>query len=72
VTGLVDTHCHLDFNRFDSDRDEVIRRAAEAGVTCIVVPGVDLPSSRRAVELAEWYEMIYAAVGVQPASTTRR
>jgi TatD DNase family protein len=66
VTGLVDTHCHLDFNRFDSDRDEVIRRAAEAGVTCIVVPGVDLPSSRRAVELAEWYEMIYAAVGVHP------
>ncbi len=50
---LVDTHCHLDFERFNEDRDEVVHRAAEAGVTRIVVPGLDL-------------EGVYAAVGMHP------
>ena len=63
---LVDTHCHLDWNAFDVDRDEVIRRAIGAGVARMVTIGVDAPSSRRALELAERYEAVYAAVGVHP------
>jgi len=67
---LIDTHCHLDFNQFDPDRDAVIRRAQQAGLTRILVPGIDLDSSRAAVALAEREEFVFAAVGVHPNSGT--
>jgi TatD DNase family protein len=66
MMSFVDTHCHLDWPAFDSDRDEVIRRAIDAGVTRMVTIGVDVPSSRRAIKLAEQYAEVYAAVGVHP------
>jgi TatD DNase family protein len=66
LMGLIDSHCHLDFPQFDKDRDEVLARAVEAGVTAIINPGTDLASSRRAVALAEKYDNVYAAVGVHP------
>jgi len=67
---LTDTHCHLDFDQFDPDREEVIRRAEQAGLTRILVPGIDLASSRAAVTLAEEHDCVYAAVGVHPNSGT--
>ncbi len=63
---LVDTHCHLDWDKFDADREEIIRRAIDAGVTRMVTVGVNAASSRMAVELADQYEPVYAAVGVHP------
>jgi TatD DNase family protein len=65
---LTDTHCHLDFNRFDKDRAQVIARALEAGVTRVLNPGIDLESCRAAIKLAEENEQVYAAVGVHPNS----
>jgi TatD DNase family protein len=56
----------LDFPHFDEDRDDVLTRAIDAGVTGVINPGTDLESSRRAVALAEWYDNVYAAVGVHP------
>lgn len=63
---LTDTHCHLDFNTFDEDREAVIQRAAEAGVTRILIPALDHVSSEAAIQLAETHPNIYAAVGFHP------
>ncbi|MBA4379099.1 MAG: hydrolase TatD [Anaerolinea sp.] len=64
--NLTDTHCHLDFNRFDADRDEVLARAWETGLTRILIPGLTATSSRAAVKLAESHPKLFAAVGVHP------
>jgi TatD DNase family protein len=63
---LVDTHAHLVGDEFDADRDEVITRAHNAGVTTIITVGTGLDSSQRSIELAEKYEGILAAVGIHP------
>ena len=63
---FVDTHCHLDFNKFDEDRDAVIQRASEAGVRRILVPALDFESSLASVRLAATHPNIYAAVGFHP------
>jgi TatD DNase family protein len=64
--NLIDTHCHLDWNSFDADRAAVIDRAVQAGVRWMITIGVDVPSSRRAIAIAEQHEAVYAAVGVHP------
>ncbi|MDK2919357.1 MAG: TatD DNase family protein [Candidatus Petromonas sp.] len=63
---LFDSHAHLDARRFDKDRDEVIKRAKENGISYIMNPGADFESSVKSIELADKYDMIYAAVGVHP------
>jgi TatD DNase family protein len=63
---LVDTHCHLDLNKFDEDRNDVILRAQAAGLNRILIPGINISSSREAVKLAESFPMLYACIGVQP------
>ncbi|MCX5666183.1 MAG: YchF/TatD family DNA exonuclease, partial [Candidatus Omnitrophica bacterium] len=63
---IVDTHCHLDFKDFDADREAVLDRAVKAGVARIINVGSSLLGSRRAAELANKHEIIYASVGVHP------
>ncbi len=65
---LTDTHCHLYFRQYHNDLDEVIQRAIDAGVERILVPGVDLETSREAIRLAEEYQNIFCAVGIHPNS----
>jgi TatD DNase family protein len=63
---LTDTHCHLDLAQFDTDRTEVLRRAEQAGLTRILVPGLTLPSSRSVLKLAESHPLLVAAIGIHP------
>ncbi len=63
---LTDTHCHLVLPQFDQDRVEVLERAWEADVDRILVPGIDLHTSRLAVKLAQQHANIFAAVGIHP------
>ena len=67
MPSFTDTHCHLDFNRFDQDRDQVIQRARDAGVVWILNPGIDLHTNQVAIDLANNYPgVINAAVGIHP------
>jgi TatD DNase family protein len=63
---LIDTHAHLDFPNYDKDRDIVIRRAFDEGLSAIVTVGFDLNSSKKAIDITETYENIYAIIGVHP------
>lgn len=63
---LIDTHTHLNDDKFALDLDEVIQRANEAGVERIIVCGYDLQSSRDAIDLACKFDCVYATVGVHP------
>ena len=63
---LFDTHAHYDADAFDSDRMEVLSSMPGQGVELILNPGCDLKSSQTAVELAERFPFVYAAVGVHP------
>ncbi len=65
---FIDSHAHLDGPRFDSDRDQVISRAREAGISNILTVGTgDGPGTLDcAVKLAEQYDLVYATIGVHP------
>jgi TatD DNase family protein len=65
---LTDTHCHLYFRNYQVDLEEVIDRAKQAGVERILVPAIDVASSREVISLIEKYDLIYGAVGVHPNS----
>jgi TatD DNase family protein len=63
---LFDTHAHLDDDRFDEDRDEVIKQCKQDGVELILNAGSNIETSVKSIALAGKYEFIYAAVGVHP------
>src|SRR5512140_3193500 len=63
---LTDTHCHLDFNKFDEDREAVIQRALDAGLTRMLIPALNYESALAGIKLAEAHPNIFAAVGFHP------
>ena len=66
---LFDSHCHLDDRVFEKDFDDVMQRAADAGVKSMMIVGVDLHSSKKAVKMAKTKEGFYASTGVHPHDT---
>lgn len=71
--SLIDSHCHLDDNRFDSDRDAVIERALDAGVTTMMSIGTGdgPPDLEVALRLADKYACVWATVGVHPHNAAK-
>ena len=65
----IDAHCHLQFEQYDEDRETIIEQMREQNVAAIVV-GCDFESSKRAVELSEKYEHLYASIGLHPNHET--
>jgi len=63
---LVDSHCHVNADRFERDADQVIGAARLAGVERILVPGWNVASSERALDLVERFPWLDSAVGVHP------
>lgn len=66
----IDTHCHLNFKRFEKKVDEVIRQALNNNVTHIIIPGTDYVTSIKALDIANENNNIYASVGIHPHHIT--
>ena len=64
--GFFDSHSHLNDEKFDEDRDKVIKEIYEAGTTSFVTAGYSVDSSKKAVDIANDYDFIYATAGVSP------
>ncbi|PID41406.1 MAG: hydrolase TatD [Proteobacteria bacterium] len=65
-SNIIDTHCHLDMDAYRDDLPDVLDRAETAGIKGILTIGIDLPSSRAAVELASRHDLLRAAIGTHP------
>lgn len=64
--SFIDTHCHLNFKAFSGGESKIIRRAVDVGVSKFVIPGTDIPTSQKAVEIAQKNPGAYAVVGIHP------
>lgn len=63
---LIDSHCHLDFDAFDIDRDQVLARAANIGITDIIIPGVSIDNWPRVNSLCAAHSNLHPCYGLHP------
>ena len=63
---FIDSHCHIYYDAFDSDVEDVIIKAQDAGVEKLICIGVDLESSESSINLANKFENVYATIGFHP------
>ncbi len=66
LISMFDTHCHLNFKRYKKTLSDVIKNAHDSGVSLITIPGTDVKTSKKAIEIAEAYDWLFAAVGIHP------
>jgi TatD DNase family protein len=66
MMALFDSHCHVDEPKFDDDREDVLTRMAEAGITRYAVIGSDMATSRHSADFAAEHPGCYAAIGIHP------
>jgi TatD DNase family protein len=63
---FVDSHCHLEMESYDKDRDKVVERSLEEGLTYLLTVGTDEQYFRKVVEIIEKYDRVYGAIGIHP------
>ena len=63
---LIDSHCHLDDDRYDQDRDDVMQRATSAGVQGLIIPATTTSRWPKIKQLAQHYPGVYASYGLHP------
>lgn len=63
---MIDSHAHYDDEKFDSDREEVMQKCIDSGVTHIINAGANIESSQKSIDLSRKYPFVYVAVGVHP------
>jgi len=63
---LIDSHAHLDMDEFNEDIEKVLERALNGGIANIITVGIDIPSSLKALEMANRYDFIYSSIGYHP------
>ena len=63
---FIDTHCHPQFDAYDTDREAVLKRSVQAGVTKLIAVGCSLEDSKRAIDFASKHSGIWATAGVHP------
>ncbi len=63
--NLIDTHGHVNFEGYEEDRQAVIDRIKQQGMR-VIVPSSQLPTSQKAVELAQQFDFLFAAIGIHP------
>jgi TatD DNase family protein len=63
---FIDTHCHLDFENFDGDRESVIQRSIKNKIEAIITIGTSVETSLKSIELAEKFATVFASVGIHP------
>jgi len=63
---LIDTHCHLTFEQFAGNIDDIVDHSRDAGVTTWITVGTNIEDSEKAIKLAHRFENMYAAIGIHP------
>lgn len=63
---LFDTHSHYNDEKFDKDREQIIKETYEAGITKFICAGYNIESSKKAIELSQKHEFIYSICGISP------
>jgi len=63
---FIDTHCHLDFENYNDDRETVVQRSIKNKIEAIITIGTNEETSLKSVELAEKFATVFAAVGIHP------
>ncbi len=63
---FIDTHCHLEMDAFNPDRENVIQRAKDAGIEAIITIGSDMKGNEGAIEISKEYDFIYCSIGLHP------